>query len=79
MARLTLVLLGFWPCIGIRRLGLEEHDRSPARWASGAVLVLSNHVSWLDILVRHRLYASAQDQARGSPALTRHRCSCCSS
>ena len=49
MARLTLVLLGFWPCYGIRRSGL--HGQSPAQWASGAVLVVSNHVSWLDILV----------------------------
>jgi 1-acyl-sn-glycerol-3-phosphate acyltransferase len=49
MARLTLVLLGFWPCCGIRRSGLD--GQSPAQWASGAVLVVSNHVSWLDILV----------------------------
>ena len=48
MARLTLVLVGFWPCIGIRRTGLG--GRSPAQWASGSVLILCNHLSWLDIL-----------------------------
>lgn len=44
MARATLVLLGFWPGCGIRRHG----DRGA--WDTEAVLVVSNHVSWLDIL-----------------------------
>ncbi len=54
MARLTLVLLGFWPCCGIRRSGLN--GRTPSQWAAGAVLVVCNHVSWLDILVSHTLH-----------------------
>lgn len=49
MARLTLLLLGFWPCGGIQRSGLN--GLTPSQWAAGAVLVVSNHVSWLDILV----------------------------
>lgn len=54
MARLTLVLLGFWPCCGIRRSGLN--GRSPSQWAAGAVLIVCNHVSWLDILVSDALH-----------------------
>ena len=49
MARLTLMLIGFWPCFGIQRSGLN--GRTPSQWATGAVLILSNHVSWIDILV----------------------------
>ena len=44
MARITLVTLGFWPCIGLQRSGCQPG------WASGATMVVANHVSWLDIL-----------------------------
>lgn len=44
MARLTLAILGFWPFVGVRRIG------GGTDWAEGAVLVVANHVSWLDIV-----------------------------
>jgi 1-acyl-sn-glycerol-3-phosphate acyltransferase len=59
MARITLYILGFYRRRGIRRYGVVPEDTSQwvqvdslyaEQWAARAGLIVSNHVSWLDIL-----------------------------